>query len=179
MLEDAPAPMLLGFAAFSGTGKTELLTQLIPILVQNGLRVGIIKHAHHAFDVDEPGKDSYRLRHAGAQETLISSSRRFALMRELAEDEPEQTLAQLLKRIDQANLDIILVEGFKRESFAKIELSRPALGHPYLYPDDANILALASDAAPPDGLTVPHLNLNDPPAIAAYIKDLLPKSTTN
>ncbi len=179
MLSDTDSAPLLGFAAFSGTGKTELLTQLIPILVDGGLCVGIIKHAHHEFDVDQPGKDSYRLRHAGASETLISSSRRFALMHELAQDEPEPTLAQLVARIDQQHLDLILVEGFKRESFAKIELSRPALGHPYLYPDDDNILALASDAAPPEGLALPHLDLNDPAAIAAYIRELLPSSAAN
>jgi len=172
MLTGSNAPLLLGFAAFSGTGKTELLTKLIPILVAQGLRLGIVKHAHHNFDVDQPSKDSYRLRHAGAQETLISSSRRWALMHELADDEEEQTLSQLLERIDTENLDIILVEGFKRENFPKIELNRPSLGHPYLHPDDANIVALASDEAPPPNLKLPHLDLNNPPEIAAFIAGL-------
>ena len=167
------SPTLLGFAAFSGTGKTELLTQLIPILAEQGLRIGMVKHAHHAFDVDQPGKDSYRLRKAGAREMLISSGRRWALMRELGAEEEEMTLAQLLPKLDTASLDLILVEGFKHESFPKIELSRPDLGHSYLYPDDPNILALATDAPPPPGLTLPHLDLNDPPAIAAFIRTLL------
>ena len=167
------SPTLLGFAAFSGTGKTELLTQLIPLLVEQGLRIGMVKHAHHAFDVDQPGKDSYRLRKAGAREMLISSGRRWALMHELGEGEEEMTLAQLLPKLDTASLDLILVEGFKHESFPKIELSRPDLGHPYLYPDDPNILALATDAPPPPGLTLPHLDLNAPPAIAAFIRTLL------
>lgn len=166
-------PTLLGFAAFSGTGKTELLTRLVPILVEQGLRIGMVKHAHHAFDVDQPGKDSYRLRKAGAREMLISSGRRWALMHELGEDEEEMTLAQLLPRLDAASLDLILVEGFKREAFPKIELCRPDLGHPYLYPDDSNIIALATDAPPPPGLTLPHLDLNDPSAIADFVQTLL------
>lgn len=167
------SPTLLGFAAFSGTGKTELLTRLLPILVEQGLRIGMVKHAHHAFDVDQPGKDSYRLRKAGAREMLISSGRRWALMHELGEDEEEMTLARLLPKLDAASLDLILVEGFKREAFPKIELCRPDLGHPYLYPDDSNIIALATDAPPPSGLTLPHLDLNDPPAIAAFVQTLL------
>ena len=169
-------PPLLGFAAYSGTGKTELLVQLIPILVGQGLRIGMIKHAHHAFDVDQPGKDSYRLRKAGAAEMLISSGRRWALMHELSEKEEEMTLARLLLKLDSASLDLILVEGFKRESFPKIELCRPELGHPYLYPEDPDILALATDAPPPPKLTLPHLSLNDPPAIAAFIQTLLEKA---
>ena len=166
-------PVLLGFAAFSGTGKTELLTKLLPILVEQGLRTGMVKHAHHAFDVDQPGKDSHRLRKAGAKEMLVSSGRRWALMHELDADEQEMTLTELLPKLDAASLDLILVEGFKREAFPKIELCRPALGHPYLYPEDPNILALATDAPPPSGLTLPHLDLNDPAAIAAFIRTLL------
>lgn len=167
------SPALLGFAAFSGTGKTELLTRLIPLLVEEGLQLGMVKHAHHAFDMDQPGKDSYRLRKAGAKEMLISSGRRWALMHELGADEEEMTLAQLLPKLDATGLDLILVEGFKRETFPKIELCRPELGHPYLYPEDPNILALATDVAPPPGLMLPHLDLNDPPAIAAFIQTLL------
>ncbi len=166
------SPTLLGFAAFSGTGKTELLTRLVPILVDQGLRIGMVKHAHHAFDVDQPGKDSYRLRKAGAREMLISSGHRWALMHELSAEEEEMTLAQLLPKLDTASLDLILVEGFKREAFPKIELCRPSLGHPYLYPDDPNIIALVTDAPPPPNLTLPHFVLNDPEAIAAFIQTL-------
>ena len=164
----APFP-LLGFAAYSGTGKTALLTRLIPLLAGRGLRIGMIKHAHHAFDVDQPGKDSHRLRKAGARVMLISSARRSALMRELAPDEPEPGLAELLQRIDPAAVDLVLVEGFKREALPKIELCRPSLGHPYLYPEDPDIVALATDAPPPPDLALPHLDLNDPPAIADFI----------
>ena len=94
-------------------------------------------------------------------------------MHELGKDEEEMTLAQLLPKLDAASLDLILVEGFKREAFPKIELCRPDLGHPYLYPDDSNIIALATDAPSPSGLTLPHLDLNDPPAIAAFVQTLL------
>ncbi len=168
----AGSPVLLGFAAFSGTGKTELLSRLIPILTDQGSRVGMIKHAHHAFDVDQPGKDSYRLRKAGAREMLISSGRRWALMHELGEDEEEMSLARLLPKLDAESLDLILVEGFKREAFPKIELCRPDLGHPYLYPNDPDIIALATDAPAPPKLALPHLDLNDAVAIAAFIRAL-------
>lgn len=170
---EAPFP-LLGFAAYSGTGKTELLTRLIPLLSARGLRVGMVKHAHHEFDIDRPGKDSHRLRKAGARVMLISSARRSALMRELAPDEPEPGLAELLARIDPGAVDLVLVEGFKRESLPKIELCRPALGHPYLYPEDPDIVALATDAPPPPDLALPHLDLNDPPAVADFILARLP-----
>ena len=165
------APPLLGFAAYSGTGKTELLTRLIPLLVRRGLRVGAIKHAHHAFDVDQPGKDSHRLRAAGAREVLISSARRHVLMHELGADEAEPGLAQLAARLSPGALDLVLVEGFKREAFPKIELCRPALGHPYLYPGDANVIALATDAAAPEGCPLPHLDLNKPEQIAEFIRE--------
>ena len=170
---EAPFP-LLGFAAYSGTGKTELLTRLIPLLSARGLRIGMVKHAHHEFDIDRPGKDSHRLRKAGARVMLISSARRSALMRELAPDEPEPGLAELLARIDPGAVDLVLVEGFKRESLPKIELCRPALGHPYLYPEDPDIVALATDAPPPPELALPHLDLNDPSAVADFILARLP-----
>ncbi len=160
----------IGFAAYSGTGKTELLTQLIPLLTGEGLRVAVIKHAHHNFDVDQPGKDSHRMRMAGASEVLVSSSRRWALIHELAENEEEAQLPTLLDKIERDSVDLVLVEGFKHGTHPKIELHRPSLGHPYLYPEDPHIVALASDEAPPPGLELPHLNLNDPAEIALFIQ---------
>lgn len=160
---------MLGFAAYSGTGKTTLLTRLIPELRERGLRVGVIKHAHHKFDVDKPGKDSYQIREAGAQQILIASSRLIALMETNQGAEQEPLLAELLPRLDITKLDLILVEGFKHEKFAKIELHRPSLGQPLLFHQDPLIQAIATDAPleTPEGLTV--LDLNDVAAIADYI----------
>ncbi|KAA0875081.1 molybdopterin-guanine dinucleotide biosynthesis protein B [Nitrincola tapanii] len=138
-----PRP-LLGFAAWSGTGKTTLLKALLPRLQARGLRIACIKHAHHAFDVDQPGKDSYELRHAGASQMLIASSQRWALMTETPGAE-EPRLQTLLQHLDPDVLDLVLVEGFKAEAFAKIELHRHALGKPLLWPQDPNIRLLACD----------------------------------
>jgi molybdopterin-guanine dinucleotide biosynthesis protein B len=166
-LPNAKVP-LLGFAAFSGTGKTTLLKKLIPLLTARGLRVGLIKHSHHAFEIDHPGKDSYELRRAGANPVMLSSSHRRAIMTEhRAIREP--TLNGELAYFDQTGLDLILVEGFKRERFPKIELHRPALGKPLLFPADDTIIALATDAAPAVEPTIPHLDLNDPERIARFI----------
>ena len=163
------APAVLGFAAWSGTGKTTLLTRLIPVLRDHGLRVGVVKHAHHTFDVDQPGKDSYELRHAGASRVLVGSRVRWALMVERdAEDEPE--LAELLANMPSADLDLVLVEGFKHERFAKIELHRPSLGRPLLHPGDDSIIAVASDVALEPPPPVPQLDLNDIDALAAFIR---------
>ena len=159
---------VLGFAAFSGTGKTTLLVKLIPLLKTAGLHLGVIKHAHHKVDVDHPGKDSYRLRQAGAGQVLLASSRRWALMVE-EEIEKEPDLQDLLNRLDVTGLDLILVEGFRHLSFPKIELHRPALGKPLLFPDDPAIIALAIDTEPPTGLEIPCLNLNDPVMIRDFI----------
>jgi molybdopterin-guanine dinucleotide biosynthesis protein MobB len=161
---------VLGFAAFSGTGKTTLLKQLIPLLRAHGLRLGLIKHAHHSFDVDVPGKDSYELRKAGADRVLLGSRRRWALMVEREQDD-EPDLAELLARFPDEDLDLILVEGFKHQRFPKIELHRPARGKPLLAPDDPDILAVASDS--PLKLALPRLDLNDPQAIAGFILDHL------
>ncbi len=161
---------VLGFAAWSGTGKTTLLKQLIPALREKGLRLGVVKHAHHTFDVDQPGKDSYELRHAGANRVLVASRVRFALMVEReAPDEP--TLHELLMNLPDDDLDLILVEGFKHERFAKIELHRPSLGRPLLHPDDDDIIAVASDVPliPPPPL--PQLDLNDIPSLARFVCD--------
>jgi molybdopterin-guanine dinucleotide biosynthesis protein MobB len=168
MQDRAQAP-LLGFAAFSGTGKTTLLTALIPLLTARGLRIGVIKHAHHSFDVDQPGKDSYVLRQSGAAKVMVASGRRWALMTETPQ-QIEVRLHTLLPELNQDDLDLVLVEGFKSESFPKIELHRPALGHPLLFPDDENIVAIASDtpvAANTAGRVV--LDLNNVDGIADFV----------
>ena len=158
---------VLGFAAYSGTGKTTLLKQLIPLLAAQDVRVGVIKHAHHNFDIDKPGKDSYELRQAGARQMLVASSRRWALMVE--NDTPgDSRLDVLVRRLDPDSIDLVLVEGFKHVAFTRIELHRPALGHPLLYPDDSSIIALAADA-PLDSGDLPLLDLNDAAAISGFI----------
>lgn len=160
---------ILGFAAFSGTGKTTLLTQLIPLLRAEGIRVGLIKHAHHDFDIDKPGKDSYELRKAGAAQVLVASSQRWALMVETP-NQPEAQLGELITRLDQTALDLILVEGFRHVPFTKIELHRPALGHPLLCKEDNAIIAVASDAPLDLPNNLPLLDLNNPAAIARFIQ---------
>lgn len=157
---------LLGFAAFSGTGKTTLLVQLIPHLKRQGLKVGVIKHAHHSFDLDQPGKDSHKLRQAGASPVMVVSSQRRAIIYEYP-DQGEPRLADQLGFLDTRDLDLILVEGFKREPIPKIELHRPALGKPLLFPDDPNIIAVATDTPLPCPL--PLLDLNQPQQIADFI----------
>lgn len=167
-LQNYPTP-LVGFCAFSGTGKTTLLTKLIPILSSQGIRLAVIKHAHHNFDVDHEGKDSYKLRHAGAAQMLISSSRRWALMTELNETQTELSLSDLIEQIDHKNIDLILVEGFKKLSFPKIELHRPSLGHPIMCLEDSNIIALATDESCPADEQVVCLDINEPKGIATFI----------
>jgi molybdopterin-guanine dinucleotide biosynthesis protein B len=159
---------LLGFAAFSGTGKTTLLTQIIPILKHHALRIGLIKHSHHNFQIDQPGKDSFRLREAGASPVMLVSTHRRAIITDITPAQ-EPRLDDQLKHFDQSGLDLILVEGFKAEPFPKIELHRPSLNKPLLYPDDPNIIAIASDCPlqTPDTLT--QLDLNQPDMIAAFI----------
>ena len=159
---------VIGFAAWSGTGKTTLLIQLLPLLKQRGLRVAVIKHAHHAFDIDQPGKDSYELRKAGASPMLISSSLRTAIMIEKTE-ETEPDLQNLLNRIAADEVDLVLVEGFKQWALPKIELYRHAVGKPLLYPDDAHIIAIAHDGLLPDKPLIPQLDINQPQQIAEFI----------
>jgi len=156
---------IIGLAGWSGSGKTSLVIRLLPVLIARGLRVSTIKHAHHEFDVDTPGKDSYEHRAAGAHEVLIASARRFALMHELRAA-PEPTIEELVARL--APVDLLIVEGFKRHAHDKIEVHRPALGKNLLAPDDPHIVAVASDAAL-TGLGVPLLDLNDTNAIAVFI----------
>ncbi|MEZ8769405.1 bifunctional molybdopterin-guanine dinucleotide biosynthesis adaptor protein MobB/molybdopterin molybdotransferase MoeA [Vibrio alginolyticus] len=157
---------ILGFAAYSGTGKTTLLEALLPKLTEAGLRIGMLKHAHHNFDVDKPGKDSYRLRKAGASQMLIASRNRFALMTETPEAEAEFEF--LLTRFDEDMLDVVLVEGCKNIAFPKIELHREEVGKPWLYPNDENIIAIASDTAELDS-ELPQMNINDLDAIAQFV----------
>ncbi len=153
---------VIGLAGWSGAGKTTLLTRLIPELGRRGISVSTLKHAHHAFDLDTPGKDSYAHREAGAREVLISSERRWALMRELR-SEPEASLADLLGRLSP--VDLVIVEGFKRASHAKIEVHRAANGKPPLHPGDPTIRAVASDLDFP-GAGRPVIGIDDVAAIA-------------
>jgi len=161
---------VLGFAAYSGTGKTTLLIRLLPLLRERGLRIGMVKHAHHTFEIDYPGKDSYELRHAGASQILVGSRKRWALVVETPDDGNEN-LQTYIDRLDQNSLDLILVEGFKPEAIPKIELHRPALGKPLMCRDDGSIIALAHDAPEPLPVAVPQLDINNPPAIVAFVVD--------
>jgi len=156
---------VLGIAGWSGSGKTTLITRLIPVLVARGLKVAALKHAHHAFEVDKPGKDSYEFRAAGAAEVIVSSSRRWVQMHELG-GEAEATLAALLERVSPC--DLVLIEGFKEERHPKLEVFRPSLGLTPLHPDDPRIVAVASDGALP-AARVPVVDLNDIAAIAELV----------
>jgi molybdopterin-guanine dinucleotide biosynthesis adapter protein len=167
---------LLGFCAYgSGIGKTTLLTSLIPVLIRHGLRVSVIKHAHHSFDIDHPGKDSYRLREAGAVQMLLGSKHRWALMTELSRirDQPadEPGLAELLPHIDPQLVDLILVEGFKNASIPKIEIYRPEMNKPLLSVHDTHVIAVASNAQIDTSLPV--LDLDNPELIATFILEWL------
>ncbi|MBJ2144881.1 bifunctional molybdopterin-guanine dinucleotide biosynthesis adaptor protein MobB/molybdopterin molybdotransferase MoeA [Vibrio sp. IB15] len=170
---------LLGFAAYSGTGKTTVLEALLPLLTDAGLKVGVLKHAHHDFDVDKPGKDSYRLRKAGANQMLISSRNRHVMMTETPEAEAD--FDYLLTRFDTNTLDLILVEGCKNIAFPKIELHRDKVGKPWLYPNDDNIIAIAADSKVESNL--PQMAISDLEAIRDFIIDYTqsfdPASKTN
>jgi molybdopterin-guanine dinucleotide biosynthesis protein B len=156
---------VFGLVGYSGSGKTTLLIRLIPELVRRGITVSTMKHAHHGFDVDQPGKDSYEHRLAGATEVMVSSARRWALMHE-NRDDPEPRPEELMRHMSE--VDLLLIEGFKLEPHDKLEVWRSATGKPLLAREDRSILAVASDAAVP-GLPVPVLDLNDVPAIAEFI----------
>lgn len=156
---------VFGVAGWSGSGKTTLLVRLLPELVARGLAVSTVKHAHHGFDLDQPGKDSFRHREAGASEVLVASSRRWALMHEIRGDD-EPGLDQLLRRLSP--VDLVLVEGFKRADHDKLEVWRAATGQPLLARDDRRVVAVASDGAVPD-CPVPVLPLDDAVAIADFV----------
>ena len=156
---------VFGLAGWSGSGKTTLLVPLIPALVARGVSVSTIKHAHHAFDVDTPGKDSHSHRLAGAREAMVSSANRFALMHELR-GAPEPKVEELVARMSP--VDLLVIEGFKRHAHDKLEVHRPSLGKPLLAASDPRVVAVASDAPVP-GLGVPLLALDDIESIAGFV----------
>ena len=155
---------IFGFAGWSGSGKTTLVEKLIPLFVARGLKVSLIKHAHHSFDVDQAGKDSYRHRHAGCSEVLVTSSKRWALMHELR-GAPEPDFAELLKRVSPC--DLLIVEGFKREKLPKLEVYRASVGESLLHPQDPDIVAVVSDQRVETKL--PQFHLDDAPAIVDFV----------
>lgn len=155
---------VFGFAGYSGSGKTTLIEQLIPLFVAQGLKVSLIKHTHHDFSIDQPGKDSYRHRTAGCSEVMVASQYRWALVHELR-DEPEPGLEEQLSRL--APCDLVLVESFKNEAIAKLEVHRAAINKPWLFPQDANIVAIASNQAVETEL--PQFALDRPEEIAEFI----------
>lgn len=158
---------MIGFAGWSGAGKTTLVTRLIPALIDRGYSVSTLKHAHHTFDVDQTGKDSWMHRQAGAAEVLVASATRWALMHE-HRGAPEPTLAVLLERLGP--VDLVLVEGFKREPHSKIEVHRAANGKPPLHPEDPSIVAIASDVAPDVAWAgLPCFSLDDIEAVASAV----------
>ena len=161
---------LLGFCAYgSGIGKTTLLTNLIPVLTQHGLRISVIKHAHHTFDIDHPGKDSFRLRESGAVQMLLGSRHRWALMTELSRipHDHEPRLSELLPHVDPSLADLIVVEGFKNEAIPKIEIYRPTMAKPLLADNDPHVIAVAADG--PVKTKLPVLDLNDASEIAEFV----------
>ena len=162
---------MLGFSAYSGTGKTTLLRQVIPILKSKGIRIAVIKHAHHDFDLDAPGKDSYELRKAGANETIICTMTRMARISEFSKPSQEPDLQQIVDSLDSNQIDLILVEGYKDAPFPKIELHRKAIGKPLLFARDESVIAVASDSKPAVDIKLPCLDINDIQTIANYIYD--------
>jgi len=156
------AMRIIGLAGWSGSGKTTLIKKLIPCLIARGKTVSTLKHAHHGFDLDQPGKDSFFHRAAGATEVIISSSKRWAILHELRE-EKEWDLGALVAKMSP--VDLVLVEGFKRDAFPKLEIHRSENGKPLIHPDDTHIIAIASDVALPQA-RVPVIDLNDIEAIA-------------
>lgn len=155
---------VIGFAGWSGSGKTTLVEQVIALMEARGLAVSLIKHAHHEFDIDYPGKDSYRHRHAGCREVLVTSANRWAVMHELR-GRPELTLNEALAQLSPC--DLVLVEGFKHEPIPKIEIYRAEIDKPQLFPNDPYVIAVASDA--PVATTLPQLDINQPAAVADFI----------
>ncbi|MBA5204974.1 MULTISPECIES: molybdopterin-guanine dinucleotide biosynthesis protein MobB [Pectobacterium] len=161
---------LLAVAAYSGTGKTTLLKHVIPLLINHGVRIGLIKHTHHQMDIDTPGKDSYELRKAGAAQTIVASNQRWALMTETPEQE-EPNIYELVGKMDASTLDLILVEGFKHEKIAKIALFRQSLGRELSDLIDEYVIAIAADTE--INTVLPVLDINQPEQVANFIHQWL------
>lgn len=168
---EMPCP-IIGFAAYSGVGKTSLITRVIENLQKDNLRIGVIKHAHHRFEIDKPEKDSYKLRKSGAVQTLVASNKRWALINEFDKDPGDNYLGLLLDQMDLPNLDLVIVEGFKQAPLIKIEIHRTSLKHPLLFPHDPNIVALVTDDIHEPTGSLPVLDINDESSIARFIRDL-------
>jgi molybdopterin-guanine dinucleotide biosynthesis adapter protein len=175
MMPTPPLPLpVVGFVGASGSGKTTLITAVLPALREAGLRVAVLKHAHHGFEMDRPGKDSFRVREAGAAQVLIASRSRWALLTELDEDFEEPPFAELLGHFDRGRVDVVLAEGFARERYPKIEVYRPALGEPpRCWPGDPMVIAVATDAALAVASPTRRLDLNDPLQVTAFMLDHL------
>jgi len=161
---------VIGFVAPSGSGKTTLLQKLVPVLAKRGLRIGYLKHAHHTFDLDVPGKDSYEIRQAGAKQTLLASKERWALQSEQTDKGEDPSLGEMLERFDADRLDLILVEGFKHSAYPKIEIHRRTRGTPLLYPEDSGVIAVITDARLPGENHPPELPPENPEAIADFVQ---------
>ncbi|WP_020561071.1 molybdopterin-guanine dinucleotide biosynthesis protein B [Thiofilum flexile] len=171
---------VVGFCAYSGTGKTTLLTQLIPLIKAKGIRVAIIKHAHHQLELDQPGKDSYRMREAGADQVLLMSAKVCALTWQGDTAPEEASLTRALSMLTPHSVDLVIVEGFKHESYPKIEIHRPALGNPLLHLTDPDMIAVVSDEMIESILPV--LDLNQPEQIVEFVMDyfgLAEKASSN
>jgi len=161
---------VIGFVAPSGSGKTRLLQALVPVLTGRGLRVGYLKHAHHRFDLDVPGKDSYQIREAGAEQTLLASRERWALQSQQTDRGEDPSLEEMLGKLETDRLDLILVEGFKHSAYPKIEVHRRAMGTPVLYPLDPDVIAVVTDDRLAGNDHPPELSPDDPEAIADFVQ---------
>jgi molybdopterin-guanine dinucleotide biosynthesis protein B len=171
----APRLRVLGFVGSSGSGKTTLLEQVLPLLARAGIRVGVLKHAHHGFDMDRPGKDSYRARAAGAAQVLVASRERWVLMSEVASSDPEPDFRAMLGKFDPGQVDLIIAEGFSGEAYPKIEVFRPDHEQPpRCWPNDPNIIAVASDVPQETLPPVAWLDLNRPDLVARFVMERLP-----
>jgi molybdopterin-guanine dinucleotide biosynthesis protein B len=178
MMHESRIPVI-GFVARSGSGKTTLLQKLVPVLRERGLRIGYLKHAHHTFDLDVPGKDSYEIRRAGALQTLVASRERWALQSEQTERSRDPSLKEMLGRFDANRLDLILVEGFKHSAYPKIEIHRTATGQPPLYPDDPDVIAVVTDSHLSGEVHPPELPVEDPEAIADFVQRYMEACTAD
>lgn len=164
---------VIGFSAYSGSGKTTLLEKLIPIFTKRKLKVAVIKHAHHSFDIDHPEKDSYKIRQAGAKQILISSQKRWAMIHEHDSENSELSLQQALEQISVDTIDFVIVEGFKSAPISKIEIHRPSLGKPLISSKDNFVIAIATDDPSAIETSLPLLDLNDVAQIAQFIEQNL------